>query len=226
MDPHQLQESLTPHGLCLRGWFSPHPGEILLTGEERQPATVVLVGNTGGSAWNPFSASPEAKSPQHPFDTWTRRVLEQIATKFACGVCFPFTGPPFLPFPSWARRAESVYDSPLGILVHPHFGLWHAYRGALLFAEAWEPLRGSFDRPHPCPGCHGRPCLRACPVQAFTGSAYQVEPCRQHLTTETGRFCLSMGCLARHACPVGLDAVYPPAQIQFHMRAFLDSLSG
>ena len=32
-------------------------------------------------------------------------------------------------------RAEAVAPSPLGILIHPDYGLWHAYRGALAFAE-------------------------------------------------------------------------------------------
>ena len=30
-------------------------------------------------------------------------------------------------------RAEGLKPSPIGILMHPQFGLWHAYRGALLF---------------------------------------------------------------------------------------------
>ena len=28
-------------------------------------------------------------------------------------------------------RAEGLKPSPLGVLVHPDFGLWHGYRGAI-----------------------------------------------------------------------------------------------
>jgi hypothetical protein len=33
--------------------------------------------------------------------------------------------------------------------------------------------------------------------------------------------CMAIGCLARHACPIGHDYRYTPAQANFHMRAFL-----
>ena len=44
---------------------------------------------------------------------------------------YPFGGPPYWPFQRWAQRAEAVFPSPLGILIHPEYGLWHAYRAAL-----------------------------------------------------------------------------------------------
>src|SRR4030095_137820 len=58
----------------------------------------------------------------------------------------------------WAMRAEAVAPSPLGILIHPDYGLWHAYRGALAFAERLAlPPRGA--RPLP-PGLFARGGLR------------------------------------------------------------------
>ena len=47
--------------------------------------------------------------------------------------CTPRTGRPWLPFQQWARKAEPVHVSPLGVLIHPDYGLWHSYRGALCF---------------------------------------------------------------------------------------------
>ncbi len=32
--------------------------------------------------------------------------------------------------------AEGLKPSPLGLLMHPEYGLWHGYRGAILFGEA------------------------------------------------------------------------------------------
>ena len=45
------------------------------------------------------------------------------------GALFPFSCPPFLPFLRWAERAEVVFPSPSGPLIHPVYGLWHTYRG-------------------------------------------------------------------------------------------------
>ena len=39
---------------------------------------------------------------------------------------FPFGGPPHFPFQQWARRAEPVHPSPIGLLIHPIYGLWHS----------------------------------------------------------------------------------------------------
>ena len=58
-----------------------------------------------------------------------------LAPGFGATALFPFGGPPWLPFQRWAMKADCVTASPLGILIHPDFGLWHAYRGALAFAE-------------------------------------------------------------------------------------------
>lgn len=132
---------------------------------------------------------------------------------------FPFGGPPYLPFQRWAMRAEAVAPSPLGVLIHPDHGLWHAYRGALAFAELLAlPPRDS--RPRPCDSCADRPCLSACPVGAFRDGRYDVPTCMSHLEQPAGEACMSAACLARRACPVGREGAYDPAQARFHMQAF------
>ena len=110
--------------------------------------------------------------------------------------------------------------SPLGLNIHPTYGLWHAYRAALLFPVAFDlpvPRSGA----HPCDSCLAKPCLSACPVHAFSPAGYDVPACAGHLKTSRGEACMSRGCLARHACPVGQGLGYAPAQAEFHMRAFL-----
>jgi hypothetical protein len=132
---------------------------------------------------------------------------------------FPFDGPPFLPFQRWAQKAEPVHPSPLGILIHPDWGLWHAYRGALAFAERIDlPLPDR--RSSPCESCAGKPCLTACPVGAFTSAAYDVPTCVTHISAPAGAECIT-GCLARRACPVGLGYHHIAEQARFHQRAFL-----
>jgi epoxyqueuosine reductase QueG len=120
---------------------------------------------------------------------------------------------------SWARRTRAGHVSPLGLNIHADYGLWHAYRAALVFPVEFDippPRLGA----HPCESCADRPCLSACPVSAFDGSHYDVQACGQHLHQPAGEACMSGGCLARRACPVGARFAYEPAQMQFHMRAF------
>ncbi len=138
---------------------------------------------------------------------------------------FPFGGPPWLPFQQWARRAEPVHASPIGVLIHPRYGLWHSYRGALGFSEALavpelKPV------PSPCDSCAGRWCLKACPVGAFSAAGYEVAACAAHVKSPAGADCMALGCRARRACPVGAEHAYPPEQANFHMRAFLKGQRG
>ena len=77
-------------------------------------------------------------------------------------------------------RAEGLKPSPLGILMHPEYGLWHAYRGALLF-DVEISIQVPHEPIHLCDLCIGKPCLKSCPVDAYSdaGFAYQAvpEPC-------------------------------------------------
>jgi epoxyqueuosine reductase QueG len=106
------------------------------------------------------------------------------------------------------------------MLIHPRFGLWHSYRGALAFAaEIATPERPEIASP--CSTCAERPCLTTCPVGAFTPAGYDVEACADWLRSAKGGACLAGGCLARRACPVGREFAHTAEQAAFHMRAFL-----
>ena len=207
---------LSGTGLVARGAFHPEPDD----GVPGDPGTLVLVGNAGPDMWRAFDAARLGYAGHaNPLDAWVRDVLTGIASELGATALFPFGGPPFLPFQRWAQRAEPVHPSPLGVLIHPEYGLWHAYRGALAFAERLDvPARE--DRPSPCETCADKPCLSACPVEAFAGAGYDVPRCVAHIGTAAGADCIDGGCAARRACPVGHDFVYEPAQAAFHMRAF------
>jgi hypothetical protein len=215
-----IAAALAREGMLLRGGFHPDAsdGVPLLPGGTAA-GTMLLVGNAGPALWQRFSASAESADGQRdPLDRWTRRILS--ATAVVCGATplFPFGGPPYLPFQRWARRAEPVHASPLGVLIHPVYGLWHAYRGALAFAHRIA-VPATPPAPSPCESCLGRPCLAACPVDAFAAAAYDAAGCRSHLATGAAN-CFAAGCLARAACPVGRQYAYAPDQAAFHLRAF------
>ncbi|HEY1941902.1 MAG TPA: hypothetical protein VGH40_07230 [Roseiarcus sp.] len=186
-------------------------------------AAIVLVGAAGPQGWDAFAASPEARDDKaDPLDRWSRRVIDALAVEIGARPLFPFGGPPYWPFQRWALRAETVHASPLGLLIHPDYGLWHSYRGALAFPRpiAIPPHE---VRASPCETCVSRPCLSACPVGAFATSGYDVAACAAHLRKEEGSACMSGGCLARRACPIGAEYAQRPEQAGFHMRAFLSA---
>jgi hypothetical protein len=156
-----------------------------------------------------------------PLNRWTVKVIEPVAESFGARALYPF-GEPRWPFQRWALRAEALHPTSLGMLIHPEYGLWHAWRAALAFPEALS-LPPRTEAPSPCETCAARPCLSACPVGAFGSAGYDVAACAAHLAGEV-QTCGSFGCHARNACPVGRAWRYPDAQIRFHMAAFRRSV--
>ena len=229
MDYRAIEGACTAAGLLALGGFRPAADD----GAPAGTATLVLVGNAGPAMWQAFSEamSPETRaSARHPLDDWTRRVVGAIAGELGATAVFPFDGPPYPPFQRWALKSGGVFASPIGTLIHPEFGLWHAYRGALAFPERLA-LPAPPAAASPCDGCAAKPCLSACPVDAFRietslPARYDVPGCVAHVTSTAGTDCLGGGCIARRACPVGRDYAYGPEQARFHMRKFLAAQAG
>jgi hypothetical protein len=220
-DLRQVEVEIARSGLVSRGALRLAEGER--TGGLEDLATIVLVGIRGGEGWSAFEDAAEHRDGlPDPLDRCSRRIIDGVAR--ACGArsLYPFDGPPYWPFQRWAMRAEAVHVSPLGMLIHPEYGLWHSYRGALGFVEAFRipPLE---RRASPCEACATRPCLTACPVDAFTSRGYDTDACTGYLRSDAGRACMGEGCVARRACPVGAEYAQGRSQAAFHMRAFLDA---
>lgn len=227
----RLNEEAARYGLRVRGVFTPRELDGVPALDSGQPArAVALVGNVGSSLWPAFAASPEHRDGERdPLDRWSRRIGTMIAQRLGARALFPFGGPPHHPFQRWAMRGGDLFASPVGLLVHPEHGLWHAFRFALAFAECPgdplgdQPARG--DARSPCAMCDERSCLHACPVGAFGEGEYRVAQCVEHLVAHPQGPCVTAGCLARHACPVGQAYRYTPAQAQLHMCAFVAKLA-
>lgn len=182
--------------------------------------TVVLLGFTGSDQWPVFAASPEAADGQpHPLDRWSRRLIDALALQFGAAASYP-NDVPALPFQRLAQRCEALYPSPLGLLIHPEWGLWQAWRGALIFPQrlALPPQK---PQPHPCVSCASRPCVPSCPVNAFGSGTLDVMACVNHVQGDAGRDCRELGCRARRACPVGVRHAYGNDQARFHLAAFV-----
>ena len=214
----RLEQRLSSAGLMVRGCAP--LSSAGKTGGGPSARTAVLIGHVGSSIWPHFSQWLAAQDPvpADPLDCWSKGIIGAAAVEFGGRAVFP-SDRPYLPFQQWAKQAEGLKPSPLGLLIHPDFGLWHAYRGAILFDDVTF-CQHVEKSSHPCDDCVEKPCLSACPVDAFSKAGYDVKSCRDHLKTTEGQVCMKGGCKARLACPVGRDYRYLPEQMRFHMAAF------
>ena len=213
-DYDAIAAALAEVGLLARGGFLPGPQDSA----PKSCGSLILVGNAGPDFWAHFEA--ERRDEPNALDAWTKRTVDRIAAKAGGWAVYPSDGPPYFPFQRWAMQVEPVSPSPLGMLIHPEYGLWHAYRAAICLHRDIEmpPRRDSVS---PCTTCTARPCLSTCPVGAFSGDGYDVPACADHLRTPDGVDCLELGCRARRACPAGDPGLYAAGQAAFHMQAFL-----
>jgi hypothetical protein len=217
----ELDDRLLEHGLFVRGVTRLNDDEIETYGLDPASPGLALVGNIGSSYWPRFSRAPEfGDGMTDPLDRWSRRVAAEMARDLSLQPLFPFEGPPYYPFQQWARRAEGLEQSPIGVLMHPEFGLWHSYRFALygVDSDSRQPAPAAIS---PCRDCDAKPCLHSCPVEAFDGNSYDVDRCAGYLRRHAEAECNRRGCQARYACPVAPGLRYIDAQGSFHLHAFL-----
>ncbi len=213
---HQVEARVASFGYTALGWLEPSKDD--LAGRSVAPGahSLLLIGNAGDAMWRRFSA--EAGDHNHSLDEWCRAKIRQLARQCGAEALFPFDKP-YLPFQRWAVRTGAFFGSPLGLTIHGEYGLWHAFRGALLF-DRKAPRKKPPALVSPCESCNGRPCLTACPVMAFSLDGYDVPACVRHITGKDTKDCSQAGCAARRACPVGIEYQYPAEQAAFHMAAF------
>lgn len=218
----RIADILADHGLILRNGFVFGDGEVAPFGHSGKPArSVLLVGQAGMAPWPHFLKWREKQPADiaNPLDTWAREVIGDVARAVGARAVSP-SDKPYLPFQQWAMRAEGLRPSPLGILMHPEYGLWHAYRGALLL-EVEVSIQEPREVIHLCDGCQRKPCLKACPVGAHSEAGFAYRDCLAHVRGPAGGLCWDGGCLDRNACPYGVEYRYPAEVQAFHMAAFM-----
>jgi hypothetical protein len=172
----------------VRGAFHPEPGELdaaIPAWRNREPSC--CSGSRAATQWSAFQDSSEAQDGlPHPLDRWSQRVIGALASELGAADFYPSGSPSSpLPFQRLARRCEPVHPSPIGLLIHETYGLWHAYRGGLC-------LRERIALP-PCPAA--RLALRALrgsalPLSlsgaAFQNGSFDLDACVSHVLSAAG----------------------------------------
>lgn len=185
-----------------------------LGGFHEDGKTTILLGPREPDFWNRVTLHPEFRGDD-PLDNWSRVTITKLADDLGAAPFFPFGGPPFHPFISWALQSGEAWQSPVGLIVHKDAGLMASYRGALQFGEQIELPAPSTS---PCDTCETKPCLTRCPVDAFANGGYDVPACQSHIANDP--IC-RVGCQVRLSCPVSQRFGRDPRQTAFHMKAFV-----
>lgn len=209
-----LDDRLRTHQLQVMGGFLCEAEEPDLPDGTR---TLILVGPREPGFWPHITTQPEWDGAPDPIDRWSRRVIGGLACDLGAKALFPFGGPPWRPFQSWALRSGAAWVSPVRLLVHSWQGLMVSYRGALALRQPIQLPKP--DPRSPCESCVDRPCLVACPAGALGAGGYDVPACHAYLAGGE-RNCMKAGCLVRRACPVGMGYARMPEQSAYHMGQF------
>ena len=213
MDKLALEKDIHSAGLIILG-------ELEVTDSDPVPKeaqSILLLGPDEPKFWKIFKESKEFNDlGGNPLDRWSKRIIDNIARENNCTALYPFGGEPYKPFFSWALRSGTVWSSPVHLAVHKDKGLFVSFRGALAINQT-KKTNQRFE--NPCAKCSA-PCLRACPVDAFTETGYDVMICKDHISDLDSSNCKSLGCNTRRACPVGAN-LRNFEQSAFHMEKFL-----
>jgi epoxyqueuosine reductase len=183
---------------------------------------LVLLGHGGRRLW--AALSDWGMQTADPVDHYSREISRQFLHDFLHAPpslwLYPQTDY-LIPLQQLGQLAGWSYPSPLGLGIHPRFGVWFAYRAAFL-TTAVLPLRREPEQPSPCASCPDTPCITTCPVQAAQFARFAVDACAGH-RLQADSPCADR-CLARIACPFFPAHQYTLPQIQYHYRHSLGTL--
>lgn len=185
--------------------------------------SVAIIGHLGSDHWEYFVnwwSKGNNNDLDHPLDDWSKGILKPLAKTYNGVAVFP-SDEPYYPFQNWALESDNLSKSQINLLISEEYGTWHGYRGAIALDFVLETPSSTASVPDLCATCQDKPCLSACPVDAFSSENFLYSECQNYLKTELGnQTCMSHGCAARNACPYGERYSYKSPHMRFHMRAF------
>jgi hypothetical protein len=185
---------------------------------------LILLGNAGSQFWQSMQHHRiRITQDEDPVDNFFIRTVENtFDTDPDYRIIYP--GNHFLPLQDLGKLAGWHHESPLGLGIHPVFGLWFAYRGVIMSNSDFIPATDDFDTTSesPCASCDQKPCIPACPADAVTKSGFKIKPCSNYRLEPDSR-CQSR-CVSRLVCPIGRDHRYLEEQMAYHYGHSLTSI--
>ncbi|MGH7779400.1 MAG: hypothetical protein ACREQR_06205 [Candidatus Binataceae bacterium] len=231
----KIRRAGAPYGLNLVATAAVERYDAAVTEHYRAAAiapdarTIIVVGNGGGELWAALKRHagehPGWWQRANPLDDFTREIVEREILPPAregganIRVVYPFmNNAATLNFIALGKAAGLAGPSILGVVVHPVYGPWMAFRAAILIDQAIDAPGPAvaFD---PCPSCTVRSCIPACPVDAIAFPAgWDTPRCLTH-RVEVEPDCAPR-CHARAGCVLGPEHRYPADELAYHqMRA-------
>jgi len=207
--------------------FEKLPGAVRHEITRCEPASVrfqhlILLASCGSRYWQNMKQDPGVKvEGPDPVDNYTIRAVGNF---FGNDAIIVYPRNRLIPLRALGKLAGWHYDSPLGLGIHPVFGLWFAYRAVIMSSADFTPLAVEIDGQagSPCGSCRDKPCITACPASAAIESGFEVQLCSDY-RMEPDSSCQSR-CISRLACPVGRDHRYLPDQMAYHYRHSLAAI--
>lgn len=183
--------------------------------------SILVVASAGPVYFRAFvrdaRANPDRhREEPHPLDAFGERTFAAMEPLFAEGgarfrrLSPAFSATPRLDFTRLGILAGLGLPSEIGLLVHPRYGPWIAFRQAIFTTDVL-PDSAPVVRPM-CDGCPA-PCRAACPIGIVGPGVFDWQACSA--ARAAGDPCASR-CDARLACIVGPDARYDDLQIRYH----------
>ena len=216
----KIEAELSDFGLKIRSVRVFNEPTII---EGLKAKSVALIGHVGSAHWDHFEkwwSLDQNKELEHPLDEWSKWIIYPIAKKYDGVALFP-SDEPYYPFQNWALDSDNLSSSKINILINQDLGTWHGYRGAIAFDFMLDGQSSTINAPDLCATCIDKPCMSACPVNAFGSANFLYSECQSYLATPLGEAtCMEHGCSARNACPYGVEHKYKSPHMKFHMRAF------
>jgi hypothetical protein len=183
---------------------------------------IILIGNGGRGLWEALSAA-QWQQPD-PIDRYSSEAARHFAGQVLTPGNYQLLYPGDTPVALQQLGAGAGWHtaSPLGLGINPRWGLWYAYRAALLTNDPLPEMCQPAPLP-PCASCGGKPCLSVCPAGALSETAtIDMGLCAGYRLSPDSS-CADR-CLARLSCPVSTEQRYTLEQVQYHYRLSLETL--
>ena len=175
--------------------------------------SLILIGHSGNTMWQRLQEQDDKGG--NPVDEFSIFYAKLFVEKYLDGCEYSVLYPGELPIPLQQLGAIAGWhhSSPLGLGVNKSFGPWFGYRAALLVRAKLPVLVDQLGE-SPCTQCTDKPCISACPANALSYSKLpNISNCVDYRMQE--RSPCELQCLARLACPVGLEFRYSDEQLHY-----------